>query len=106
MSFWTDYIYMKNTEFDPVKEESEGRAQRVVWTTKALNKALADEKTNAAVGSLIAYNSSDGSQEIGLESLDITYTSCVLERLGFSWPETGRDYIRRFLEKLNEKGFF
>ena len=66
----------------------------------------ADEKTNAAVGSLIAYNSSDGSQEIGLESLDITYTSCVLERLGFSWPETGRDYIRRFLEKLNEKGFF
>ena len=73
---------------------------------EALNKALADEKTNAAVGSLIAYNSSDGSQEIGLESLDITYTSCVLERLGFSWPETGRDYIRRFLEKLNEKGFF
>ena len=73
---------------------------------EALNKALADEKTNAAVGSLIAYNSNDGSQEIGLESLDITYTSCVLERLGFSWPETGRDYIRRFLEKLNVKGFF
>ena len=73
---------------------------------EALNRALADEKTNAKVGSLIAYNSSDGSQEIGLESLDITYTSCILERLGFSWPETGSSYMRRFLEKLEEKGFF
>ena len=72
----------------------------------ALQQALADEKTNAAVSSLIAYNSNDGSQEIGLDSLDITYTSSILERLGFSWPETGRAYIRRFLEKLNEKGFF
>ena len=73
---------------------------------EALNKALADEKTNAAVGSLIAYNSSDGSQEIGFESLDVTYTSCILERLGFTWPETGKDYMRRFLKKLDEKGFF
>ncbi|MCR4612366.1 MAG: amino acid adenylation domain-containing protein [Bacteroidaceae bacterium] len=73
---------------------------------EALNKALADENTHANVGSLIAYNSGDGSQEIGLESLDVTYTSCILERLGFSWPETGTAYIRRFLEKLGEKGFF
>ena len=73
---------------------------------EALQQALADEKTNSAVGSLIAYNSNDGSQEIGLDSLDITYTSCILERLGFSWPETGRDYMRRFLEKLQQKGFF
>ena len=71
-----------------------------------LNKALADERTNAAVGSLIAYNSGDGSQEIGLESLDVTYTSSILERLGFSWPETGAAYMRRFLGKLEEKGFF
>ena len=43
---------------------------------------------------------------IGLESLDITYTSRILERLGFSWPETGTAYMRRFLEKLDQKGFF
>ena len=72
----------------------------------ALQQALADENTNAAVGSLIAYNSNDGSQEIGLDGLDITYTSCILERLGFSWPETGRAYMIRFLEKLDKKGFF
>ena len=79
--------------------EDEGFAQ-------ALQNALADETTNAAVSSLIAYNSNDGSQEIGLDSLDITYTSRVLERLGFSWPETGRAYMRLFLEKLAKKGFF
>ena len=73
---------------------------------EALNKALADEKTNAAVGSLIAYNSSDGSQEIGFDSIDVNYTSRILERLGFSWPETGTAYMRRFLEKLDNKGFF
>ncbi|MBO4661024.1 MAG: amino acid adenylation domain-containing protein [Prevotella sp.] len=73
---------------------------------EALQQALADEKTNAAVGSLIAYNSNDGSQEIGLDSLDITYTSSVLERLGFSWPETGSAYIRQFIERLDRKDFF
>ena len=73
---------------------------------EVLNKALADEKTNAAVGSLIAYDSGDSIQMIGLESLDISYTSQILERLGFSWPETGSAYMRKFLERLKDKGFF
>lgn len=72
----------------------------------ALNAALADEKKNDAVGSLIAYNSGGSIEMIGLESLDNTYTNSVLERLGFSWPETGSAYVKRFLEKLNQKGFF
>jgi thioester reductase-like protein len=73
---------------------------------EALNTALADENKSSAVGSLIAYNSGDSIQMIGLESLDNDYTSRVLERLGFSWPETDSEYIRRFLKKLDEKGFF
>ena len=72
----------------------------------ALDQALADESTNASVGSLIAYNSGESIQMIGLEGIDVNYTSCVLERLGFSWPETGSDYIRSFLERLKSKGFF
>ena len=73
---------------------------------EALSKALADEKKNAAVGSLIAYNSSDKTEEIGLENFDESYTSRILERLGFSWPETGAAYMRSFLEQLAKKGFF
>ena len=55
---------------------------------------------------LIAYDSKDDVQTIGLEGIDHTYTTGVLERLGFSWPETGSAYIRRFLEKLDQKGYF
>ena len=73
---------------------------------EALSKAMADEKKNAAVGSLIAYNSSDKTEEIGLENFDESYTSRILERLGFSWPETGAAYMRSFLEQLAKKGFF
>ena len=72
----------------------------------ALNAALTDEKKSDIVGSLIAYNSGDSIQMIGLESLDNHFTNNVLERLGFSWPETGSAYVRRFLEKLTQKGFF
>ena len=55
---------------------------------------------------LIAYDSKEDIQVIGLDGIDHTYTTGVLERLGFSWPETGSVYIRRFLDKLDQKGYF
>ena len=73
---------------------------------RALQKALADEKTSEAVSCLIAYDSKEDTQPIGLDGIDHTYTTGVLERLGFSWPETGSVYIRRFLDKLDQKGYF
>ena len=73
---------------------------------RALGEALADDGKSGAVGCLIAYNSNDDVREIGLEGIDHTYTANVLERLGVSWPETGSAYIRRFLDKLEQKGFF
>ena len=71
-----------------------------------LKDALSDEKRHEAVSSLIAYDSNDESEELGPESCDISYTVQILERLGFSWPETGSAYIRQFIEKLKAKGFF
>ena len=73
---------------------------------QALQAALSDEKKREAVGSLIAYDSGDGSEELGLESCDISHTVRILARLGFAWPETGSAYIRRFIEKLDQKGYF
>ena len=72
----------------------------------ALSKALSDDKNSEAVGSLIAYDSNDGIIEIGLESLDNAYTTRILSRLGFTWPETGSAYIRRFIDRMDSKGFF
>ena len=74
---------------------------------QALSEALADESKSEAVGSLIAYRSGDKNiREIGLESIDNSHITRILARLGFSWPETGELYIRRFLEKLNQLKFF
>ena len=74
---------------------------------QALAEALADEAKSEAVGSLIAYQSGDKNiREIGLESIDNSHTTRILARLGFSWPETGALYIRRFLEKLDQLRFF
>jgi hypothetical protein len=84
----------------PVRGAEDGEFAR------ALQKALADEKTSEAVSCLIAYDSKEDTQPIGLDGIDHTYTTGVLERLGFSWPETGTAYIRRFLDKLEQKGFF
>ena len=73
---------------------------------KALNEALASESKSQSVSTLIAYKNNDNVQTIGLDCLNCDYTNRVLERLGFSWPETGSAYIRQFIERLAEKGFF
>ncbi|MBR2717516.1 MAG: SDR family oxidoreductase, partial [Oscillospiraceae bacterium] len=72
----------------------------------ALHEALTDEERREAVSSLAAYDSGDDTRMIGLESCDNTHTQQILARLGFSWPETGGDYIRQFLAALDRKGFF
>ena len=73
---------------------------------KALNEALASEAKSQSVSTLIAYKNNDNVQTIGLDCLNCDYTNRVLERLGFSWPETGSAYIRQFIERLADKGFF
>ena len=73
--------------------EEEGYSIRGVESDEfeaVFKDALSDEKTS----------------EIGLECCDNSYTTGILERLGFSWPETGVAYMRRFLEHLKQKGFF
>ena len=74
---------------------------------RALTEALSDETRSEALGSLIAYQNNDKNiQALGLESADNSLTTRILARLGFFWPETGSAYIRRFLEKLEQKEFF
>ena len=73
---------------------------------RILHETLADSKRSEAVSCLIAYDSKDDVKTIGLESIDNSYTVSILKRLGFSWPETGTGYIRRFLDRLKQKSFF
>jgi thioester reductase-like protein len=73
---------------------------------QALNEALASEDKSQTVSTLIAYKNNDNIQTIGLDGCNCDYTNRILERLGFSWPETGSAYIRQFIERLAGKGFF
>ena len=73
---------------------------------QALNEALASEAKSQTVSTLIAYENNDNIQTIGLDGCNCDYTNRILERLGFSWPETGSAYIRQFIERLTEIGFF
>lgn len=73
---------------------------------QALDAALSDSTKNSAVAPLVAYANNSGVQELGLNELDIGFTSQVLYRLGFSWPETGSQYIRQFIRKLDGLSFF
>ena len=73
---------------------------------QALDAALSDSRKNSAVSPLVAYANNSGVQELGLDSLNISFTLQTLYRLGFSWPETGSEYIRQFIRKLDELSFF
>ena len=73
---------------------------------QALDAALSDSRKNSAVASLVAYANNSGIQELSYESLNTGLTSQILYRLGFSWPETGSEYIRQFIRKLDGLSFF
>ena len=73
---------------------------------QALDAALSDSRKNSAVSSLVAYSNNSGIQELGYEALNTSFTQQILYRLGFSWPQTGSEYIRQFIRKLDELAFF
>ena len=56
---------------------------------RALQSALADDRKHEAVGSLIAYDSGDDTEEMGLENCDISYTVHILERLFLAGDRNG-----------------
>ena len=64
---------------------------------------------SGAVSSLMIYVAAKGEEtlvENGVTSLDNTLTLQILYRLGFRWPVTDSEYVRRFASRLMEKGFF
>lgn len=73
---------------------------------QALDAALSDSRKNSAVSPLVAYSNKSGIQNLSWNDIDMSFTTQVLYRLGFSWPETGAEYIRQFIRKLDGLLFF
>ncbi len=77
--------------------------------SKSVASALENPSLSEAVSSLMTYASSKGEEtlvENGAAALDNTLTLQILYRLGFRWPVTDSEYVKRFASRLREKGFF
>ncbi len=73
---------------------------------KALDVAKQDSEKVKALAGFIAYeNSAHGEKVFGVGKSN-KYTMQVLYRLGFRWPVTSTEYMRRFIASLKTLGFF
>jgi thioester reductase-like protein len=73
---------------------------------RALSAALRDKARAERLVSLIAYqNVAQGKVAMALGSKN-DYTSQILYRMGWRWPETSADYLKKFLEGMIGLGYF
>ena len=75
---------------------------------QAVQAALEDPVLSEKIRPLLAYETNDGSDSrvLGVDDLDAGYTTQVLYRLGFVWPEIDSAYVNRFAERLGRLGFW
>ena len=73
--------------------------------TRRFLSAASDEAGAADLTGLVAYQQSDGERH-ALIGDDNSFTVKALYRLGFSWPLTGIEYVRRAIEMLDSMLYF
>ena len=100
--FVGDVLYALATENHPIKA-----VESTEFATR-LNQALKNSEKSDIVSSLMVYQTAKREGEMylfGPDNLDNSLTRQILTRTGFRWPQTDDLYIRRFAQKLREKGF-
>lgn len=74
---------------------------------KAIADAMADPTKVDKMRPFMVYaDNGPAKRPLGPDVLNVNYTVQALYRLGFQWPQTGADYVQRFMRKLQELGFF
>lgn len=73
---------------------------------RALETAKQDPEKAKVLSSMIAYENMAHGQTTFTVAKSNDYTMQVLYRLGFRWPVTSLDYMKRFLTALYTLGFF
>lgn len=73
---------------------------------EAFAKAQRNPKKAPRLTSLMAYAHGAGDRERVRLNMSREYTLQVLYRLGIEWPVTSWDYLRMFVNVLNDLGFF
>lgn len=73
---------------------------------KAFEQAKQDPEKAKILSSMLAYqNMAHGQKTFTVEKSNV-YTMQVLYRMGFRWPVTSLDYMKRFINALRGLGFF
>ncbi|MBE6003841.1 MAG: hypothetical protein E7232_07130 [Lachnospiraceae bacterium] len=75
-------------------------------TAEDFREAARNPGKAAPLTSLMAYDVGKGERERVMLPMNREYTLQVLYRLGFIWPTTSWDYLKRFLQVLNGLEFF
>ena len=70
-----------------------------------LNKIMDNPELVAVLRPLMAYNLGGNRKVRNIETTN-DYTTQVLYRLGFQWPPTASDYVRRFVDTIVDFGYF
>lgn len=73
---------------------------------KALEEAKQNPEKAKVLSSMIAYQNMAHGQKVYPVAKSNTYTMQVLYRMGFRWPVTSLDYMKRFINALCGLGFF
>ena len=92
------------TEMNKIGLHSEGAEQDEYMT--ALDKAEQDPEKAKILSSMIAYQNMAHGQKTFTVAKSNAYTMQVLYRMGFMWPVTSFDYMKRFINALRGLGFF
>ena len=75
----------------------------------AIHQALSDPDKVDKMRPFMAYAgtpTNDNIRQIGYDDIDVNYTVQVLYRLGFSWPTTTEEYVRKFIRTISGFNFF
>ena len=73
----------------------------------AVAHAMEDETLVDKMRPFMVYaDNGPAKKPLGPDVLNVNYTVQVLYRLGFRWPQTGADYVQRFMKKLKDLKFF
>ncbi len=69
----------------------------------AVGEALMNPDKCDLMRPFMAYslNGAKGSASLSLEALNVSYTSEILKRMGFSWPVCGSTYCKQFISALD-----
>ncbi len=73
---------------------------------KALGDAMKDKTRAELLTNLVAYQNMAKGKKVLPVSVENNYTTQALLRQNWRWPETGGDYMRRFLKDLIGMGYF